>query len=209
MLEMRKLHSRGSRLAEVCQLISIAWFMVCFLSWFPIFRTHSHPFSSQTYTEPLLYPWVYSGPLQSTSVYWAPYPWVYSGPIQSTNVYWAPIVLEKEMATHSSILAWRIPWMEEPGGLQSTGSQRVGHKWATSLSLSIVYLGLLWSYSVYKCLLSTYCIPGSTLARSVYKCFLSTCCIPGSTVVSSQQIPYLILNFSVLMRISYMLLLIS
>ena len=35
--------------------------------------------------------------------------------------------LEKEMATHASILAWRIPWMEEPGGLQSTGSQRVGH----------------------------------------------------------------------------------
>ena len=35
--------------------------------------------------------------------------------------------LEKEMATHSSILAWRIPWMEEPGGLQSMGSQRVGH----------------------------------------------------------------------------------
>ena len=33
--------------------------------------------------------------------------------------------LEKEMATHSSILAWRIPWTEEPGGLQSTGSQRV------------------------------------------------------------------------------------
>ena len=35
--------------------------------------------------------------------------------------------LEKEMATHSSILAWRIPWMEKPGRLQSTGSQRVGH----------------------------------------------------------------------------------
>ena len=35
--------------------------------------------------------------------------------------------LEKEMATHSSILAWRIPWTEEPGGLESTGSQRVGH----------------------------------------------------------------------------------
>ena len=40
--------------------------------------------------------------------------------------------LEKEMATHSSILAWRIPWTEEPGGLQSTGSQRVGYDWATS-----------------------------------------------------------------------------
>ena len=35
--------------------------------------------------------------------------------------------LEKGMATHSSILAWRMPWMEEPGRLQSTGSQRVGH----------------------------------------------------------------------------------
>ena len=35
--------------------------------------------------------------------------------------------LEKEMATHSSILAWKIPWTEEPGGLQSMGSQRVEH----------------------------------------------------------------------------------
>ena len=35
--------------------------------------------------------------------------------------------LEKGMATHSSILAWRIPWTEEPGGLQPMGSQRVGH----------------------------------------------------------------------------------
>ena len=35
--------------------------------------------------------------------------------------------LEKEMTTRSSILAWRIPWMEKPGRLQSTGSQRVGH----------------------------------------------------------------------------------
>ena len=35
--------------------------------------------------------------------------------------------LEKRMATHSSILTWRIPWTEEPGGVQSMGSQRVGH----------------------------------------------------------------------------------
>ena len=35
--------------------------------------------------------------------------------------------LEEEMATHSSILAWGIPWTEEPGGLESMGSQRVGH----------------------------------------------------------------------------------
>ena len=43
-------------------------------------------------------------------------------------------LLEKEMATHSSILAWKIPWMEEPGRLQSMGWQRVEHNWATSLS---------------------------------------------------------------------------
>ena len=36
-------------------------------------------------------------------------------------------LLEKEMATHSTVLAWKIPWMEEPGRLQSMGSQRVGH----------------------------------------------------------------------------------
>ena len=39
--------------------------------------------------------------------------------------------LEEEMATHASILAWRIPWTEEPGGLQATGLQRAGHDWAT------------------------------------------------------------------------------
>ena len=39
------------------------------------------------------------------------------------------------MAPHSSTLAWKIPWMEEPGGLQSMGLWRVGHNWATSLSL--------------------------------------------------------------------------
>ena len=42
---------------------------------------------------------------------------------------------EKAVATHSSTLAWKIPWMEEPDGLQSMGSRRVGHDWATSLSL--------------------------------------------------------------------------
>ena len=42
--------------------------------------------------------------------------------------------LEKGMATHSSILAWRIPWTEEPGGLQSMGSPRARHNWATELA---------------------------------------------------------------------------
>ena len=53
-------------------------------------------------------------------------------PMQEMQEMWVRFLgledpLEKEMATHSSILPWRIPWTEEPGGLQSTGSQRVGH----------------------------------------------------------------------------------
>ena len=54
--------------------------------------------------------------------------------------------LEKEMVTHSSILAWRIPWTEEPGRLQSTGSQRVGHDWATSLHFTYPHKCLCWVY---------------------------------------------------------------
>ena len=45
--------------------------------------------------------------------------------------------LEKEMATHSSILVWKIPWMEEPGSLQSMSSQRVGHDRVTSQMFSM------------------------------------------------------------------------
>ena len=45
------------------------------------------------------------------------------------------LVREKAMAPHSSTLAWKIPWMEEPGRLRSMGSLRVRHDWATSLSL--------------------------------------------------------------------------
>ena len=44
-------------------------------------------------------------------------------------------ILEKAVAPHSSTLAWKIPWMEEPGRLQPMGSLRVGHDWATLLSL--------------------------------------------------------------------------
>ena len=45
------------------------------------------------------------------------------------------LILEKAISPHSSTLAWKIPWTEEPGRLQSMGSQRVGHDWETSLSL--------------------------------------------------------------------------
>ena len=52
-------------------------------------------------------------------------------------VYIYAYMLEKAMATQSSTLAWKIPWMEEPGRLQSMGSLGVGHDWVTSLSLSL------------------------------------------------------------------------
>ena len=56
-------------------------------------------------------------------------------PTQETQETWVQFLgqedsLEEEMATHCSILAWKLPWTEEPGGLQSMGSQRVGHDWA-------------------------------------------------------------------------------
>ena len=61
--------------------------------------------------------------------------------------------LEKGMPTHSSILAWRIPWTEEPGRLQSMGSQRVRHDWVTNtlknttLRMFLHFLGLPWRLS--------------------------------------------------------------
>ena len=59
--------------------------------------------------------------------------------IMKTRVFfWRQVdtLMEKAMAPHSSTLAWKIPWTEEPGRLQSMGSRRVGHDWVTSLSLS-------------------------------------------------------------------------
>ena len=58
--------------------------------------------------------------------------------ISSALGYWGTLAAfsEKAMASHSSTLAWKIPWTEEPGRLQSMGSLRVRHDWATSLSLS-------------------------------------------------------------------------
>ena len=57
--------------------------------------------------------------------------------LRSSTDWVRPIhVMEKAMATYSSTLAWKIPWTEEPGGLQSMGSRRIRHDWVTSLSLS-------------------------------------------------------------------------
>ena len=65
--------------------------------------------------------------------------------------------LGKEMAPHSSTLAWRIPCREEPGRLQSIGLQRVGHDWVTSFSLSwVCEMALVWVlFSCRECVLSS------------------------------------------------------
>ena len=48
----------------------------------------------------------------------------------------------EEMAARSSILAWKIPWTEEPGRLQSTGSQKIGHEWATEHSAQLALMSV-------------------------------------------------------------------
>ena len=58
--------------------------------------------------------------------------------------------LEKEVATHSSILAWRIPWTEKPGGLQSMGSQRAGHDWVTDTFKVWLYHAFNWKGDIRK-----------------------------------------------------------
>ena len=57
--------------------------------------------------------------------------------------------LEKEIAAHSSTLAWKIPWTEEHGRLQSMGSQGVGHDWVTSLSFMRSYFLHLFPFSYF------------------------------------------------------------
>ena len=68
--------------------------------------------------------------------YWSGMPFPSPGDLPNPGIETgSPALLEKAMATHSSTLAWKISWAEEPGRLQSMGLLRVGHDWATSLSL--------------------------------------------------------------------------
>ena len=81
--------------------------------------------------------------------------------------------LEKEMAIHFRTIAWKIPWTEEPGRLQSMGSQRVRHNWATSLSLS----ELLWrvdEFAYAKCLDRLQDVP--SLSHLVYNTIVMVSC---------------------------------
>ena len=67
--------------------------------------------------------------------------------------------LEKEMTTHSNILAWRIPWTEEPSGLQSMGSQRVGHDCVTNTFIFIeIEIEIDYTYGYVFFLLKTHTV---------------------------------------------------
>ena len=86
------------------------------------------------------------------------------------------------MAPLSSTLAWKIPWMEEPGGLQSMGSLRVGHDWATSLSLfTFMHWRRKWQPTPVF-------LPGESQGRgSLVGCHLWGCTESDMTEVTKQQ----------------------
>ena len=86
---------------------------------------------------------------------------------------------EKAMAPHSSTLAWKIPWTEEPGGLQSMGSLTVGHDWATSLSLfTFMHWRRKWQPTPVF-------LPGESQGReSLVGCRLWGCTEPDTTEVT-------------------------
>ena len=86
--------------------------------------------------------------------------------------------LEKAMAPHSSTLAWKIPWTKEPGGLQSMGSRRVGHDWATSLSLfTFMHWRRKWQPTPVS-------LPGESQGRGS----LVGCCLWGHTESDTTEV---------------------
>ena len=58
--------------------------------------------------------------------------------------------LEEGMAAHSSVLAWRIPWTEEPGGLQSMWSQTVKHDWSDLAHMQFQHMVIIWCFLIYR-----------------------------------------------------------
>ena len=124
--------------------------------------------------------------------------------------------LEKEMAIHSSTLAWKIPWMEEPGRLQSMGSQRAGHDWATSLCIVALqcYVGFCCTMKCLSCVLCAkslrscptlydpvdYSPPGSSVHGILQAGILAWFAMPSSRELSNPGIEPVSLTSPVLAR---------
>ena len=89
--------------------------------------------------------------------------------------------LEKEMATYSGILAWKIPWTGEPDGLQSMGSQRVGHDWVTN-TFTLTYFANIASQSLvlFYSFYSMLGLPGSSEGKASASNAGDLGLIPGS-----------------------------
>ena len=120
---------------------------------------HTTMWISRKYTCTPSYPLHTSPQGQSTEL---SFPCCATASHQLSILYVVMYTPEKAMAPHSSTLAWKIPWMEEPGRLQPMGSLRVGHDWATSLSLSLMgHNGILLFWFVF--------------AFSIFSCFLALC----------------------------------
>ena len=103
----------------------------------PTIPFHMHFFHLASWVEFLVIIWKHNFPAFCEALYWII--WNSRGTpefvAKLNRIALTRAVLEKAMVPRSSILAWKIPWMEEAGGLQSMGSLRVGPNWATSLSL--------------------------------------------------------------------------
>ena len=76
--------------------------------------------------------------------------------------------LEEEMVTHSSILAWRIPWTEEPDGLQSMGSQRVRHDRVTNTFVHFIVIFLLLFFKIHNSFFTLKCTLYPTFIGSMF-----------------------------------------
>ena len=91
--------------------------------------------------------------------------------------FWAWTVKDYKTVSHSSALAWKIPWTEEPGRLQSMGLLRVGHDWATSLSLFFMHWRRKWQPTLF--------LPGESQGwRSLEGCRLWGCTELDTTEVT-------------------------
>ena len=102
---------------------------------------------------------------------------------------WVILFLEKAMAPHSSTLAWKIPWTEEPDGPQSMGSLRVRHDWATSISLfTFMHWRRKWQPT-------SMFLPGESQERgSLAGCHLWGCTESDMTEVTYQQQLFIIVS---------------
>ena len=109
--------------------VSCLFFLQCILS-----LPTSRPFSCTISCPCLPHSWLAIPSFEPLSTLYHPWPW-------AVIAVYSPANSEKAMATHSSTLTWKIPWMEEPGRLQSMGSLRAGHDWATSVHFSLSCIG--------------------------------------------------------------------